>query len=272
MQRRIDHAPVSSHPDDRAEIHHAVRHVRLADGSPHDRATAGARGVFDDEAGGEIAHDRAPVGRIENQRRPGPAHPRPDHTERRAPQTRACSPPQSACRSRLPTPAGPRPGLPRFRARRPTSALPCRGRRDVPAPVPERAETGRPASTPGPTRRTPSARASAGMITPPAPRTVSRATRKRHLRIASTSTAGSVSTLSRCRSMAPVSAVTPGASPVLRAPSSLPLAAQSRTRIPSAPSRKIPSPPMNFRAFHSLGLWLAVTAMPPPAWWNVTAS
>src|SRR5206468_11450 len=34
----------------------------------------------------------------------------------------------------------------------------------------------------------------------------------------------------------------------------------------------MPSDPTNFRAFHSMGLWLAVIAIPPPAWWCSTAS
>src|SRR5881409_2347068 len=91
---------------------------------------------------------------------------------------------------------------------------------------------------------------------PPAPRTASSATGKDRWRIASTSTAGSFRTASRCRSTAPSSVRTcpsPSRSPVPpRPPTSC--RARSCTRCPSAPSRKIPSDPLNCSAFHSIGL------------------
>ncbi len=41
---------------------------------------------------------------------------------------------------------------------------------------------------------------------------------------------------------------------------------------PPPPTGRAPIGAMNLSAFHSIGLWLAVIASPPAAWWNSTAS
>ena len=122
-----------------------------------------------------------------------------------------------------------------------------------------------------PATRHPSRSSSAGITTPPAPRTVSSATRKRRRRMLRTSTALSRSTAARWRAVAASSgAISPSAPNPAR--SSRPSAASVTTCAPPSASRKMPSGPANLRAFHSIGLWLAVRTMPPAARWCSTAS
>jgi hypothetical protein len=109
----------------------------------------------------------------------------------------------------------------------------------------------------------PSSESSSGMMPLPAPWQQSSATRKRRARIPATSSHGSASSWRTCRSTAPSSVTTsPSWSHVARG---MPASSSARMSAPSCAERNRPLGPMNLRAFHSMGLWLAVIAKPPAA-------
>ena len=106
---------------------------------------------------------------------------------------------------------------------------------------------------------------------PPTELTQSIATRKLALRIASTSTSFNAKTLSICFWLYVLSSVyLPMWS--TSAYSNASASAIRSTSLPSAAFRNSPRSLSNFKAFHCLGLWLAVRIIPPHAPSIVTAN
>ena len=120
-----------------------------------------------------------------------------------------------------------------------------------------------------PIHLTPRRLRSLGIMMPPTEFTASTTTVNFAALMASTSTAGRARTASRCLSVKSSSSIWPRLSTSAKLKSSF--SARSRTAWPSIAVRNSPLSLRSLRAFHCLGLWLAVRMIPPSALANSTA-